>query len=574
MKHAGAAWVLRATLSACSVLASAVFITDPAIAQGVAEATRYSSLEQVNRGNVARLHLVFSFRSGHLGADGGAPLVVGSRLYLLTAFPHALFALDLTREPIQVSWQFEPQPNRQAEGLACCSRTDHGPVFGHGRIYFSTLDGHVIAVDPDTGRVSWDALVADPKNGETLASAPTLYGDRIVIGNAGDDFGARGWIVALDPATGRQLWRYYSTGPDQDVGISQGAQNLGSSTWPATAWQHGGGSVSGLVLYDPQLKLVLHDTGPPAPWNPEVRPGENKWTSGLFARDPETGAVVWFTSLHPHSLYSWAAGTSNVPVERSWQGAQRQLLIHPDADGYLYVLDRHSGQILAADRLLPPDESQTPTKAPENSPATPTPRTNLQVRHVCPAWSGAIGGNAALSDETGLLYIPLSRLCMDLEARDASYLRGTPYIGANMRVSGATGKPHGGLIAWDVATRKAAWRIDEPFPVASDAVATAGGLVFYGTLDGLFKAVDARSGKLMWQYRTSAGIMSQPTTYQGPDGRQYVAVVAGAAGPYGLARQYWIDRRDATAARGLAQAIADVPPPADPSGTLFVFGLP
>jgi len=542
-------------------------------------ATRYSELDQIDRDNVSHLRLVFSFRSGQRGAQGAAPLVVGSRLYLLTSFPHTLFALDLTSPQPKVSWQFTPQSDPIAAGLACCDRTAHGPVFDKGRLYFSTLDGHVIAVDSDTGRMLWDVAVANPHQGETLTSPPTVSGGRLVIGNAGDNFGTRGWVVALDAATGRELWRHYTTGPDRDVGITQGfapfeasdrGPDLGSRSWPAGAWQHGGGSVSGPSLYDSELELLLHNTGPPAPWNPEQRAGANRWTSGVFARDPQTGAARWFTPLHPHNVYSWVNGTANIAVDRPWSGVNRKLLLHADADGLLYVLDRGSGEILAADPLLSPEDAR---QASQDDPSQ-TPRSGVQVRDICPAWVGAIGGDPALAASTGILFVPITRLCMDIEARPASYIEGTPFMGANVRVHAEPGKERGGLVGWDLGRRKAAWRIDERFPVASDALATAGELVFYGTLDGVIKAVDAGTGKLLWQWRTATGIMGQPTTYRGPDGRQYVAVVAGATGPYGLASQYWIDRRDATAALGLAQSIADLPAPTDPSGTLYVFGLP
>jgi PQQ-dependent dehydrogenase (methanol/ethanol family) len=427
--------------------------------------------------------------------------------------------------------------------------------------------------------MAWDVAIANPHQGETLTSPPTLSAGHVVIGNAGDNFGARGWVVALDAATGHELWRHYTTGPDHDVGITQtfapfqtsdrGA-DLGSQSWPTGAWQHGGGSVSARVLYDAELGLLLHNTGPPAPWNPEQRAGANRWTSGLFARDPQTGAARWFTALHPHNVYSWVNGTANIAVDRPWDGVTRKLLLHADADGFLYVLDRGSGEILGRDPLLAAED----TRDASQDDASQTPRTNVQVRDICPSWVGAVGGNPALSAASGLLYVPISRLCMDIEARSASYMEGTPFIGANVRVHERAGKARGGVVAWDVGSRKAAWTIDESFPVASDALVTAGGLVFYGTLDGVMKAVDARTGKLLWQWRTAAGIMGQPTTYRGPDGRQYVAVFAGATGPYGLASQYWIDRRDATAALGLAQAIADLPAPTDPSGTLYVFGLP
>jgi lanthanide-dependent methanol dehydrogenase len=524
-------------------------------------ATRFSPLTQIDRHNVSELKPLFSFRTGRRGAQGAAPLVIGSMLYLLTSFPHVLFALDLSRPGAPVRWQFAPEHDPLASGLTCCERIEHGPVFGAGQIYFSTLDGRVIAVDPDTGHVSWNVVVADIHHGETLVSPPTVSGDELLIGNGGNDFGARGWIVALDPHTGRQIWKHYSTGPDSDVGITHDGQDLGSRTWPGESWLHGGGSVSAPILLDPELGLLLHTTGPPAPWNPEPRPGDNRWTSGIFAREPKTGAVRWFAALHTHNLYAWAASTADIAVDRPWNGENRQLLLHPDSDGRLYVLDRTSGRLLASDALLPQSTAQAP-------------HTYIQVRDLCPAWVGAIGGNPALSQAAGLLYIPVSRLCMDMEARNASYLEGTPYVGANVRVHASPERPHGGLVAWSLDRRAAAWTVDEHFPVASDVLATAGSLVFYGTLDGLFKAVDATSGKVLWQSRTNVGISSQPMTYVGPDGHQYVAVMAGLGGPYGVASEYWIDRRDATAVHGLAQAVSDLPSVTDPSGTLYVFGLP
>jgi lanthanide-dependent methanol dehydrogenase len=553
---AGLLWVIWVTLPAG---ARGAAMQSPAT-QGAAPG-HFSTLAQIDRSNVARLRLVMSFRSGQRGAQGAAPLVVGSTMYILTPFPHVLFALDLTRPRAPLKWRFAPEPDSIAAGLACCDRIEQGPVYANGRLYFSTLDGRVIALDPGTGSVSWNVRIADPHDGETLVSVPTIVGNELLIGNGGNDFGVRGWITALDATTGQQIWKHYSTGPDRDVGVGAAGRDLGTSTWPAGNWQHGGGGVTAPVLYDPELKLLLHNTGPPAPWNAEQRPGDNKWTSGIFARDLQTGAVRWFTALHPHDLYSRALEIANLAVDATWAGADRKLLLHTDGDGHLYVLDRSSGQILSADPLVPRGKDTTP-------------HTNSQVRDICPAWVGAVGGNPALARPTGLLYIPLSRLCMDFEAREASYLQGTPFLGANVRVHGTPGQPRGSLVAWNYVGRKTTWRVDERFPVASDVLATAGGVVFYGTLDGAFKAVDASDGKLLWHWQAPTGISGQPMTYQGPDGRQYIAVVAGLGGPYGLASEYWIDRRDATAARGLAQAIADLPAPRDPQGTLYVFGLP
>lgn len=543
----------------CLILSTSIGAHDPAPSQEISP-TRYSPLTQIDRGNVARLKPVVSFRTHTRGAQGGAPLVVRSTLYFLTSFPHILFALDLSRPGAPVRWQFAPEHDPLAAGLACCNRVEHGPVFGAGHIYFSTLDGRVIALDPDTGQVAWNVVVADIHNGETLVSPPTVLGNELLIGNAGDDFGARGWIVALDANTGRQMWKDYATGPDQEVGIVHAGQDQGAKTWPGESWQHGGGGVAAPILADPELGLILHSTGPPAPWNPEPRPGDNAFTSGIFAREPGSGAVRWFAALHPHNSYAWAEDTADITVDRPWAGKDRQLLLHADSDGRLYVLDRVSGEILAADALLSKN-------------AASSPQTNRQVRGICPAWVGAIGGNPALADTTGLLYVPMSRLCMDFEPRNASYIQGTPYIGANVRVHGIPNQARGELVAWDMERRAAAWKIEERFPVASDVLATSGGLVFYGTLEGVLKAADATSGKVLWHWQTNAGITGQPMTFTGPDDRQYVAVVAGLGGPYGVASEYWIDRRDATAARGLAQSVADLPAPVDPSGTLYVFDI-
>jgi lanthanide-dependent methanol dehydrogenase len=351
--------------------------------------------------------------------------------------------------------------------------------------------------------------------------------------------------------------------------------DAGVATWPPSGWEHGGGSVSGPLLYDPELGLIFHGTGHPAPWNPDQHPGENKWTSGLFARDSQSGMARWFDQLNPHDLFAFGSAGAIFLLERDWHGAQRKLLVHPDANGHVYALDAVTGQILSAQPFTTANTTQgvdLATGALERD-SNRASRFDVTTRDVCPAWPGAVSGAAAVSPDGAQLYIPASRLCMDMEARNTSFIQGAAFIGANVRAKAPPDGWRGALVAWDIGSAKPAWTILEKFPIASGVLATAGGVVFYGTLDGVFKAMDARTGRLLWRFQASSGIIGQPMTYRTPDGHQYVAVMAGLGGVFGMATRSDIDRRDATAAHGMANALQDLPRPADPSGTLYVFGL-
>jgi lanthanide-dependent methanol dehydrogenase len=552
--------------------------SDPPSAQ-----TRFSDLSEVNADNVAGLKLAFAFRTGSPGGHGAEPQVMGGTLLVLTPFPHTLFALDLRADAMgRVKWTYRPAPNFRAEALATAKAVSEGPTVTGGRVYLNTLDGHTVALDAETGRVAWDIVTAELGRGETLTAAPLVVQNRVLVGSSGSDFGARGWLAAVDADTGREIWRRYSTGPDQDVGVgadfrspySGGGEDQGVKSWPPTAWEHGGGNVSGQLLYDPALGLVFGGSGPPAPMNPEQRPGENLWTSGLFARDLD-GALRWFDPMNPHDLYGFGATAPNLMIDRDWNGAPRHLLIHADANGFLYVVDRTTGEILSAKFFAPVNiASGVDLKTGELQPNVAKALSfNTMTRDVCPGGTGAAGGAPAYSPATGFAYLPVSRLCMDIEARNANFIAGTPFVGVNVRLRPPRDGPRGALVGWNIVKGQPAWSVAETFPLAGGALATAGGLVFYGTLDGLFKAVDARSGKELWRYQMASGIISQPTTFRAPDGHQYVAVLTGLGGRFGVARN-GVDKRDATALEGAGNALRDLPRPADESGALYVFKLP
>ena len=241
----------------------------------------------------------------------------------------------------------------------------------------------------------------------------------------------------------------------------------------------------------------------------------------------------------------------------------------------MYVLDRATGEMLSAEPFTTLNATHgvdvaTGALHRDDSHAS---RFATMTRDVCPGWPGAVGGAPALSPDGGLLYIPVSRLCMDLEARTTSFIQGTAFVGANVREKSPPDGMRGALVGWDIDAGKPAWSVPETFPVAGGVLAT-GGVVFYGTLDGVFKALDGKSGRELWRFKASSGIIGRPISYRGPDGRPYVAVLAGLGGAFGTVARRGIDKRDATAAFGMANALQDLPEPTDPSGTLYVFGLP
>jgi alcohol dehydrogenase (cytochrome c) len=529
--------------------------------------------------------MVFSFRTNAPGSLASSPQQAGGLLFLLTPFPHTLFALDPSRPDDPVRWRYAPQPDSLAQGLACCERMNNGPILANGRLYLTTLDGHVVALDETSGAVAWDIRPASPARGETLTGAPLVAEGKVFIGNSGDEYGARGWIAALGESSGQELWRKYSTGPDSDVGIDAGfkpryekdrGKDLGVATWPPDAWRRGGGGVSGPLLYDPSAKVVFHGTGRPAPWNPDQRTGDDKWTSGLFARDADTGAARWYDALNPHDLFALGGNGPDLSVDAKWRGADRRMLLHLDANGYLYLIDRASGEMLDVQAFAAPNATSgvdLKTGALRRDPAKST-RAETTIRDVCPGWPGAVNGEAALSVEAEIVYIPVTRLCMDIEATNTTFIQGAAYIGAYLREKPRADRQGGAVLAWDFAAGKAAWTALERFPVVGGVLATESGLLFYGTLDGVFKALDARSGRLLWSFNTASGIVSRPISYLGPDGRQYVAVVAGLGDNFDVSAAHGVDVRDATAAHGLANALRDLPPPSDPSGVLYVFALP
>jgi PQQ-dependent dehydrogenase (methanol/ethanol family) len=547
--------------------------------------TRYSGLNQVNDSNVARLKLVFSFDTKNRRGQEAAPIVVGSTMYVITPYPNYVWALDLAKGG-KPKWVFRPHPKPASQGVACCDVVNRGAVFAGGRIYFNTLDGSVFAIDAASGRQIWRTNIGNINKGETITMAPLVAEGKVLVGNSGGEFGVRGWLAALDAGSGRVGWRAWSTGPDKDVLIGAAfrpfyamdrGKDLGVKSWPPEAWKIGGGTTWGWISYDPKLKMIFYGTGNPGPWNPAQRPGDNKWTTGVFARDIATGQARWFYQSSPHDLYDHDDINEQVLLDMPVGGRMRGVMVRPGRNGYMYVIDRRSGQVLSADPFGYINSSRgVDLKTGRLIPvADKEPKEGRVTRNICPAAPGAKDWNpSAFSPRTGLLYVPHINLCMDEGNIEANYISGTPYLGAEVKMYAGPGGNRGIFTAWDPVRRRAVWAIKEDLPLWSGALATGGDLVFYGTMEGWFKALDARSGKLLWQVKLDSGIISQPVSYRGPDGRQYIAVLSGVGGWAGALVSAQLDPRDPTAALGMVNAMRDLPKKTKAGGTLYVFALP
>jgi alcohol dehydrogenase (cytochrome c)/methanol dehydrogenase (cytochrome c) subunit 1 len=455
--------------------------------------TRYSTLGQITTENVKRLKSAWTFSTGALRGHEGQPLVVGTTMFAHSAFPNHIYALDLAKEGAPIKWKYTPRQDERAVPVACCDLVHRGVNYVDGKILFSTLDGQVIALDANTGKELWKVRNADPTKGETMTMSGLVIKDKYIVGVSGGEFGVRGWVAAYNINDGKEVWKARSMGPDEDIKLAAdfnsanphyGQKGVGTSTWPGQQWQQGGGTTWGWYSYDPDLNLFYYSTGNPGTWNPTPRKGDNKWSMTIFARNPDTGEAKWGYQMTPWD--AWDKG-----------------------------IDKKTG------RPIEDDSKRT--------------KQGADTKDICPC---AMGGKdqqpAAFSPKTGLFYVPTNNMCMNYEGVEAKYTAGAPYVGANVLMFPGRGGHLGEFIAWDATTGKKVWGIKEPFPAWSGALTTAGDVVFYGTMDGWFKAINAKTGELLWKHKLASGTIGNPMTYMGPDGKQYVAIYSGVGGWFGL----------------------------------------
>ena len=547
---------------------------------------RYSPLDAINTQNVKNLVPYTTLSTGVPHGHEGQPLVLNNTMYIVTPYPNNLIAVDLTKPGGAVKWVFEPHPDRRAMGIACCDVVNRGATFANGKIIYSLLDAHVVAIDANDGHEVWRTKVGDINVGETFTSAPLAVKDKVIVGNSGGELGVRGYVAALDVNTGKLLWRAYNTGPDADVKIGASfhpfyakdqGKDLGVSSWRGDQWKLGGSTVWGWITYDPETNQFFYGTGNPGVWNADARPGDNKWSCTIMARDADTGELRWAYQISAHDAWDYDEIMENVLLDMNFAGRPRKLLIHPGRTGFVFVLDRESGELLSANTFEPVNWAANYDLTTGKPNEDPSKRTHFGsvTKNICPSSTGAKEFvPSAFSPRTGLLYIPAHNTCMDYGGIEANYIAGTPYLGADVKMFRGPGGYQGELIAWDVAHARPVWSVKETvLPIYSGVLATGGDLVFYGTMDGWFRAVDARTGSVLWQFHTGSGIVGNPMTFLGPDGKQYVAIYSGVGGWMGAVAFPDVSADDPSAALGVVGAMADIKKYTAPGDTVYVFRL-
>jgi len=510
---------------------------------------RYSTLDKINATNVAKLRPIWSFSTGVLRGHEGGPLVIGNTMYVHTPFPNNVFALDLN-DSGKVLWKYEPHQDPGVIAVMCCDTVNRGVAYGDGKIILNQADATVVALDAKTGKELWHAKNGDPAKGETMTMAPMIVKDKVYVGISGGEFGTQGRLTAYNLKDGSVAWNAYSVGPDDQMKVDPqkttmmgkpvGA-NSSLQSWQGDQWKTGGGSTWGWYSYDPATNLIYYGTGNPSTWNPVQRPGDNKWSMTIFARDADTGMAKWLYQMTPHDEWDYDGVNEMILADIPVKGATVKALVHFDRNGFAYTLNRETGELLVAEKFDPAVNWATKvdmtTGRPQvvNQYSTQFNGEDKNSRNVCPAALGSKDQQpSAFSPKTGLFYVPTNHVCMDYEPFKVAYTAGQPYVGATLSMFPPKGETNlGNFIAYDASQGKIVWSIPEPFSVWSGALATAGDVVFYGTLEGYIKGVDIKTGKELYRYKTPSGIIGNINTYM-HDGKQYIAVLSGVGGWAGI----------------------------------------
>jgi len=520
----------------------------------------YSTLTQVTADNVKELRPAWSFSTGVLNGHEGAPLVVDGKMYIHTSFPNYTFALNLD-DPTRILWQDKPKQNPAARAVACCDLVNRGLAYWPGNgitpplILKTLLDGHVVALNANTGETVWKVENSDFHVGSTLTIAPYVVKNYVIVGSSGAELGVRGYVTAYDVRTGEQKWRAYATGPDEDLLLAPdfniknphyGQQGLGLATWEGDAWKIGGGT---------------------------------NW--GWYAYDPDTGQAKFGYQKTPHDEWDFA-GVNFITLseQKDKIGKERKLLTHPDRNGIVYTLDRTTGDIVSADKI---DDTVNVFKTVDLVSGLPVrdPEYGTRMDHlgkdICPSAMGFHNqGHDSYDPTKELFFLGVNHICMDWEPFMLPYRAGQFFVGATLNMfpgpkgNRQAGEGLGQIKAYNAVTGQFKWEKMERFAVWGGTTATAGNIVFYGTLDGFIKARSSDTGELLWKFKLPSGAIGYPIVYE-HKGIEYVAIMYGVGGWPGVGLVF--DLQDPTAGLGAVGAFKQLANYTQMGGGVMVFSL-
>ena len=579
---------------------------------------RYTELKQINNKNAGNIVTAWTFSTGRLQGHEGGPLVLppsatglaSDHLYIHSSFPNDVFAINL--DDLTITWAFEPQQNEaETVPVMCCDIVNRGLGYSMGQIYLQQADTKLVALNAKTGKVVWDVFQGSdvpaslggpysPREGMTNTNAPHPVKDKVITGCSGAEFGVRCWLAAYNAKDGSLAWRAFSAGPDKDILFDKNTTSLGKKvgknsslkSWKGDQWKQGGGSTWGWWPVDFEENLVYYGSGNPGTWNPVVRPGDNKWSMTMFARDIDTGIARWAYQMTPHDEWDYDGINEMILTDMKVKGKMTPALVHFDRNGFAYTMNRKTGALLVAEKYDPAVNWAThvdmKTGRPQvvSSKSTDQNGEDVVSKDICPAALGTKDQQpAAYSPRTGLFYVPTNHVCMTYEpvsyaAGGNKYVSGQPFVNANLTMypAGAVMKDGtdnmGNFIAWDADKGKIKWSIPEQWSVWSGVLTTAGDVVFYGTLEGYAKAVDAKSGKLLWKFKTPSGIIGNFNSWQ-HNGKQYVGVLSGIGGWAGAVVAIpGLAAAPGEAALGAVGGYRGLLNSSRNSGVLMVFSLP
>jgi quinohemoprotein ethanol dehydrogenase len=512
---------------------------------------RFSPLDRVNADNVGKLGLSWSFEFDSNRGQEATPIVTGGVMYVSTAWSR-VYALDAATG--RQLWRYDPKVSGRIGFDACCDVVSRGVAVAGGRVFLGALDGRLIALEAKTGKPIWSVQTTDPAKPYTISGAPRIMGDKVIIGNAGAEYGVRGYVTAYSTATGKQLWRFYTVPPGPKAapdGVASDAilKKAALPTWAGRWYDYGGGgTVWDAIVYDPQLHQVYIGVGNGSPWNHKVRSegkGDNLFLSSIVALDPDTGAYKWHYQENPGESWDFTASQPIILATLKIDGRDRKVLMQAPKNGFFYVIDRTNGQLISARNYVSMNWASGIDMATGRPIENPAARYSDKPFAMQPS---ALGGHSwhpmAFNPRSQLVYLPTYQFVMVYGNDPAFQFRPGTWntaISAALQeppddpveLKNATSSFQGRLVAWDPVAQKEVWSVAHTSLQNGGVLATAGNLVFQGTGAGRFEARRANDGELLWSFAAQAGIMAGPVSYE-IDGIQHVAVVAGYGGGFGI----------------------------------------